>query len=383
MLTMHSVLKHGGLYWDRKALPAEAYAQRFVRIQAAVIESGDDGWFVYGDVARYGCVTYVTNFLPRVRSALAYVPAKGAPVLFANIGKRDVPAAKTITWVEDVRPFGRLPGEVIAFIEAEKLTQARLGHAGLEDAIPVVDWVAIQKGVPNVHWQSRDMVLTALRASKEDWEITAITRAAGIADEALDLAPQLIRPGVSIRQVIAGIDRVARMAGVEDARYMVASGPQVGVSLRPVDDRVLAAGDTVLIYAAIEMQRYWAETARTFVLGSAPEALRALHERAMAAVGAMRGAVKIGASPAGLAAAAGAILPLNPYGFGNAIGLDAQESPAIAGDSVGALVDGTSLALRAITHEGEMGVAVAQTIALRGGQVDALNAVAPLVEIGG
>jgi Xaa-Pro aminopeptidase len=181
MLTMHSVLKHGGLYWDREVLPAEAYAQRFARIQAAVVESGDAGWFVYGDVARYGCVTYVTNFLPRVRSALAYVPAKGEPALFANIGKRDVPAAKTITWVEDVRPFGRLPGEVVAFIEAEKLTRARIGHAGLEDAIPVVDWAAIDTGVPDVTWQSRDPELSVLRAVKEDWEVAAIARAAAIA----------------------------------------------------------------------------------------------------------------------------------------------------------------------------------------------------------
>ena len=112
MRTMHSILKHGGLYWDQAVLPAEAYRRRFARVQAAIAASGDDGWLFFGDIARYGCVTYVTNFLPRVRSALVYVPVKGDVVLFANIGKRDVPAAKTITWVEDVRPFGKLPGEV-------------------------------------------------------------------------------------------------------------------------------------------------------------------------------------------------------------------------------------------------------------------------------
>jgi Xaa-Pro aminopeptidase len=382
MLTMHSVLKHGGLYWDREVLPAEAYAQRFARIQAAVVESGDAGWFVYGDVARYGCVTYVTNFLPRVRSALAYVPAKGEPVLFANIGKRDVPAAKTITWVEDVRPFGRLPGEVVAFIEAEKLTRARIGHAGLEDAIPVVDWAAIDTGVPDVTWQSRDPELSVLRAVKEDWEVAAIARAAAIADDALALAPQLIRPGATIREIIAGIDRVARTAGVEDVRYLIASGPQVGVALRPIDDRVLAAGDTVLIYAAVEAQRYWAETARTFVIGSAPAALRALHAQAVEALDAMRETAGGGVSASDLAAVAGAILSSSPYGFGNAIGLDANEPPVIARDSDGAFADGATLALRAIVHENGMGVAVGQTVVLRSGHAEALNAVAPLVEIG-
>jgi Xaa-Pro aminopeptidase len=150
-----------------------------------------------------------------------------------------------------------------------------------------------------------------------------------------------------------------------------------------VDDRVLAVGDTVMIYAAIEAQRYWAETARTFVLGSAPDALRALHGRATEAVDAMRVAARAGVPVAKLAGAAGAILPSSPYGFGNAIGLDANEPPAIAGDSDSALVDGATLALRAIVHEGGMGAAVAQTIVLRDGKAEALNAVAPLVEVSG
>ena len=380
MRTMHSILKHGGLYWDQAVLPAEAYRRRFARVQAAIAASGDDGWLFFGDIARYGCVTYVTNFLPRVRSALVYVPVKGDVVLFANIGKRDVPAAKTITWVEDVRPFGKLPGEVISFFEGANLTHARIGLAGFEASIPVTDWNAIAKGLPDVQWQTRDEEVTALRAAKEDWEIAAMTRAAGILDKALSFAPGLIRPGETVRGIIAIIDRVARSAGAEDVRYMVASGPQAGIALHPVDDRVLAAGDTLLIYAAIEAQRYWAETARTFVLGPASPALKALHDRAMDRVAALRAAARPGVAASALAGVSTA--RALGYGLGNGIGLDAEEFPLIAPNAAGKLVAGATLALRAMLHEQNLGVAVAQTEAVGDRGVTAINEAAPLVEIG-
>lgn len=379
MQTMHSVLKHGALYWDRDLLPAAAYERRYARLQAMVAASGDAGWFVYGDVARYGALTYVTNFLPRVRSALAFVPAAGAPVLFANIGKRDVPAAKTITWVDDVRPFGRLPGEVIGFVEGAKLSQGRIGHAGL-DAIPIADWAAIAKGLPKVEWRPRDGELTALRAAKEDCEIAAITRAAAIADDALAPATKLIRPGVSLRRAIAGIDRAARAAGAEDVRYLVASGPQVATALRPVDDRALVAGDTVVIYAALEFQRYWAETARTFVLGRASDALRALHGQAADKLARMVAAARAGVQAGTVADAAGPGGAV--YGLGHGIGLDAEEPPAIVAGSNDVLADGAALALRAILHGNGQGAAVAQTVVVGRDGARPINRAAPLMEIG-
>lgn len=381
MLTQHSVLKHGGLYWDREVLPPDGYRRRFARIQARVAQSGDEGWIVYGDVMRYGTVTYVTNFMPRVRSAFAFVPAEGEPVLFANCGKRDVPAAKTITWVEDVRPFGRLAPEVVGFLESAQLTRGRIGHAGLDASIPVADWTAIAKALPDVDWRARDAELTALRAVKEDWEAAAVARAAGMADTALAEAPALLQPGVSMRAVIAGIDRVARAEGAEDVRYLVASGPQAGVALRPVDDRNLGAGDTLLLYVALQTQRYWAEAARTFILGEAPAALRALHDRATGALMALSETANPGVSVSSLAAAA-AEAGSTPYGFGNGIGLDAEEPPIVAGNGGGRFSEGATAAFRVILHDGGFGAAVASTGVVGQSGFEAFGEPASLIEVG-
>lgn len=385
MRTMHSVLKRGGLYWDRDLLPESAYEDRLKRIQGAIAESGDAAWLLFGDVERHGNVVYATNFMPRVRSALAFVPRIGAPVLLANIGLRDVPAAKTITWVDDVRPFGRLPKDLIALIEEKGLARSAIGLCGFEESLPVTDWMAIDKGLPSVKWQDRGPRLRAMRASKEPWEIDAIRRVGAMADGALRGAPALLRPGVTMRQAVAAIDRHVRRSGAEDARYMVASGPQAGIALRPVDDRVLASGDVVVLSMAVQAQRYWAETARTFVLGRAPAALSALHASAAAALEAMRAAAHSGAAISGIAMAAEAALR-NPalaasargYGFANGIGLDVEE--ALTADAA-VIASEATLALRAILHGDGCGVAVAQTVVARPGDCAAFNGMPTLIEI--
>jgi Xaa-Pro dipeptidase len=383
---MHSVLKRGGLYWDRELLPQAAYEKRLALIQAEIARSGDDAWLLFGDVERYGTVTFATNFIPRVRSALAFVPRSGTPVLLANIGLRDVPAAKTITWVDDIRPFGRLPKDLIALIEQQGLSAAKIGLCGFEESLPVADWTAIEAGLPKVRWSNRGALLWAMRASKESWEIEAIRRCAAMADEALKLAPEVLHAGVTMREAIAVIDRHIRRAGAEDAHYLVASGPQTAIGLRPVDDRALVAGDPIVISVAVESQRYWAEAARTFVLGKVSGELRALHAAAADALKAMRMATRAGATTRNIAAAAEKSLgdaKVSPasYGFGHGIGLDAEELPIIHTGGKESVARDATMALRVILPGKRCGVAVAQTVVAEADGCRPLNDAAPLIEL--
>jgi len=369
MRTLHSVLKRGGLYWDRDLLPEAAYRQRLCRIQTRIAACGDEAWLLYADVENHGNVVFATNFMPRVRSVLAMVPKAGEPILLANIGLRDVPAAKTITWVDEVRPFGKLPKELIALIEEKRLADGPIGVCGFDKALPVVDWRAIKSALPGVMWHSRDDEIAALRAPKENWERLAIGRASGMATEALRQVPKQMRAGISIRQMLAEIDRGVRGLGVEDTRFLVASGPQAGISLRPPDDRLLAAGDVVMLYLAVQNQRYWAESAATFVLGTASNALRALHGAAVSSIDSMTKAARTDAAASTIAKAGLAALPdvamrtsATLYGLGHGIGLDAAEGTAIAANAPGRLRQDETLALRAVLHAGGVGAIAGRTV---------------------
>ncbi len=388
MRTLHSVLKHGGLYWDRDLTSPADCEGRFRRVQQAVAASGDEAWLVFGDIERAGNITYVSHFLPRVRSALAFVPRGGAPVLLANIGLRDVPAAKTITWIEDVRPFGRLPKEVIGLIEERGLTTARIGTCGFDESLPITEWDAIEAGLPQVRWQGRDVEMSGLRGVKGAAEIGVMRRAAEIADAAFSRAPEALRPGTSLRQAIAAIDRHARASGAEDTRYLIAHGPGSDGALRPVDDRPLAAGDWLTIYMTVQFQRYWAETVRCFSLGPAPQGLRSLHERAVQAVAAMSGAARADHPAADVATAAKRVIgdevlvrSAKLYGFGHGIGLDAEETPRICDTNDTALAENGTLALRAILHDGKLCTGASGMVVIGTGSGAQIDRAAPLIEI--
>jgi Xaa-Pro aminopeptidase len=385
MKTVHPVLKRGGLFWDRAMLPVQAYRERYARMQEAISAAGDDAWLLYGDVERYGSVAYVSNFLPRTRSALALVPRHGEPVLLASVGLRDIPAAKALTWIEDVRPFTNLPKTLAALIEERRLAAGRIGLVGLDDSMPVTEWDAIAQALPKVSWQARNDALLSLRQRKDAWELAAIRRVAAAVESALDLAPQYLKPGATMRQVAAELDREIRRKAAEDVRILAASGSQVATALRPPDDRVLAKGDVVMLFVAAEIQRYWAEGARSYVLGAPQPELLALAGKVGEALDAMRGQARAGAAVSQLYATAAEKLngladSAALYGLGHGIGLDADEAPIIDKAATGKLQADSTLGLHLIVHAGKLGLAVGQTIVARAEQGEGLNDAAPLIE---
>jgi Xaa-Pro aminopeptidase len=367
VVTLHGVVKRGALTWDRELLPEAVYKRRIAALQGRMVETGEDAWLMFGDVQNHGPVVWATNFMPRVRSALAYVPRSGAPVLFANISTRDIPAAKTITWVDDIQAFQRLPKSLGEFIAEKHPGGARLGLCGIEQSMPIADWRNIEQALQRCQMTNRDSELDRLRARKDANEIEAIRRAAKLTGGALDKAKDEIRAGRSMRSIIAQIDASVRRQGAEDARFLVASGGDAGASLRPVDDREIAARDCVLIYVAVQNQRYWAEAARTYVLRAPDPVTVALHARAERALDAMTSAARIGASAGEIAAngteALGdAAASAKGYGLGNGIGLDVCEGPIIGVGGTARLVLDSTLALRVLAHAGGCGVALARTV---------------------
>jgi len=367
MRTLHSVVKRGALYWDRALLPEEAYRARLARLQAQIVAAGDDAWLLMGDVERHGCVVYATNFMPRVRSALAYVPQAGEPVLLANISTRDIPAARAIAFVEDIRAFGKISKDLLALLDERAANGARIGLCGVADAMPLPEWRIIAQDRPDIEWRERDSQLAAMRVNKDGSEASAVRAASNIASRALDKAGAALRAGMNLRASVAELERLCRAQGAEDVRFLVASGAQTGVALRPPHDHMIAAGDSVLAFVAVQNQRYWGEAARTFSIGPPTSGAKDVHTRCAAALEAMLNACRPGVAACDVAAAADAALgdlsaSAALYGLGGGIGLDHEEGARIGTSSTGRLEAGETLALRVVAHGAGAGAALAQTV---------------------
>jgi Xaa-Pro aminopeptidase len=380
MQTLHPVLKHGGLFSDWELLPQSMFADRYARVQKAIAASGDEAWLIYGDAQRYGDVAYVSHFVPRLRSVLVLVPKTGKPDLLASIGSRDIPASKILTWFEEMRPYTRLPGEAVKLVNDRNLSAARIGLVGTRVSLPVAEWDAIAAELPNVVWTDRDEQYAAVRRTKDAAEDGALRRSADAVAAAMREAEHALRPGRTVREATAQIDRGLRFAAAEDIRILIANGAGAGASLRPSDERVLNAGDTVLLHIQLEVQRYWSQASRTFVLGPVSDAQRALTARAAVALAAMVSAVKGGARAATVAQAAKAALGdelfavAQSYGLGSGIGLDAHESPVIALDSTEMIPADGALSLHVVLHSAGLGAIAGTTILVRNGAAAPLGA---------
>src|SRR5262249_55059977 len=152
-----------------------------------------------------------------------------------------------------------------ALISNKKLAGARFGLVGIEEQLSLADWTDIMTGLPDAQWQTRTESVARLRQSKDRWELAALRRSATAVRAGLDAIAEIVRPGITLRRLAAAADRALRRAAAEDVRILVATDG--GSSLRPADDQVLQAGGTAMFYVAGEVQRYWAEGARTFSLG--------------------------------------------------------------------------------------------------------------------
>lgn len=367
------MLKHGAMFWDDALLPRSIFLQRFDALQKAIARSGEDAWLIYGDAQEYGDLAFVSHFLPRLRSAVALVVKDEPPTLMASIGSRDIPATKELTWFEDVRPYWQLPPELIRLVRDRGLEKAKIGTVGTTELLPIAEWDAISAELPDVRWIARDAAFRELREAPDGTRHRAILSAARVLDDAFAAAKTSLRAGVTIRRATALIDRAARLAAAEDVRILVATGPQCGVALRPVDDRTPEAGDAIMLYVAVEVQRHWASAARTYVLGKAAPALLDLCDRARKALAGMKVELHLGRRCADVAAAAEAAIAApsliesaRSYGLGHGIGLDLEEPPTISVRSNEIIGDDVHLALDIVLHHDGIGIAAGEMVHVKG-----------------
>ena len=106
----HSVLKRGCSTWDKQQMPEEEYQRRLESVRQQMAQQGLDALVIYGDNYNYADLCYLTNYFPKVRGGIGIIPRSGPIALLLNIGSRDVPFAKSLTWVDDVPRFG--PGRL-------------------------------------------------------------------------------------------------------------------------------------------------------------------------------------------------------------------------------------------------------------------------------
>lgn len=361
----HSVLKRGCSTWDPNEVPQAEFQIRLDAVRAAMAERHLDALVIYGDNYSFADLCYLTNYFPKVRGGVAVVPRDGAVSLLLNIGSRDVPFAKTLTWVEDVRASNDLGADSARWLKDKGLEGARIGLADSGGGFPLPQLEEMRNSLPQVSWEDCASMLQPQRLVKRPRELAAMREAGRVLKEICEGARALIRSGRKEYEIVADIDRLARDKGVEDIRILAGEKRLNPPSFK----RTAEVGSHWAVYLAVQHERYWAEAGRTYFLAD-DEDLGSAYARAQTAVAAMAKELKPKNAVAAVESTAKRELgefyaEASLYGLANGIGLSQWEAPflsesdarQVGAASAGAagLDENMTLALRAaFQNEGKM-----------------------------
>jgi Xaa-Pro aminopeptidase len=112
-------------------------------------------------------------------------------------------------------------------------------------------------------------LVEALRERKDSAEVAAIELATGVAAGALQATIPEIRVGLRELDIAAALERELRLRGSEwhPFQTIVASGPRSALPHARTTDRVIEAGDWLLLDFGAQVNGYCADLTRTLVVG--------------------------------------------------------------------------------------------------------------------
>ena len=228
-----------------------------------------------------------------------------------------------------------------------------------------------------------------LRECKDEDEIAALRTACAVTDHAFSVGMDLLRPGLTERELAWALVSAMRAAGAQDAfDSIVAFGENSSMPHHQPTARSLRHGDLVKVDFGALVDGYHADMTRTVVFGSAQDWQRELHAQVAAVAQSCRAAAVAGAVPVELDAFArdqiAACGHPSAHGLGHGVGLEIHESPLLVpGSGAAPLRPGCTVTIEpGIYLPGRGGVRIEDVLLITDGAPELLTSTArDLVEV--
>jgi Xaa-Pro aminopeptidase len=350
-------------------ISAARYAERLLRARAAVVESGASALLVGVGPELEWLTGYAAHGGERLN--LLVIPADGdmayvsprleAPAALAAPGFADG-RVRVETWEETDDPYLLVPG-LVPPPEPLRLL--------VSDGLRAQFVLGLQAVLPGAGWGLASSVLAPMRRSKDAEEIALLRAAAHAADRAIERVISGTLVGRTEAEVAKDVRDALLDEGHDTAEFwIVASGPNSASPHHEPGDRVIGAGEPLLLDIGGRRGGYNSDITRTVWIagedGSGPDhGFRQIYELTAAGQAAAREAVRPGVSFEALDAAAREVITAGGYGdaflhrLGHGIGLEVHEEPyAVAGNRETAVAGNTFSCEPGIYLEGRYGVRI-------------------------
>ena len=224
----------------------------------------------------------------------------------------------------------------------ECLSQIGVATVGVEAAHMTLarhDWLVSHASLRGVEitFRATSRVIEAARMVKDAAEIAILRESAARIAPVVERAIAAVQPGVTERAVAAVIEAAIRDGGYERLAFdtIVASGPNAALPHHRAGDRLIVAGDLVVLDFGGVLDGYCCDITRTVSVGPASPRARDLYEAVREAQAAAVAAVTPGIETTAVDAAARSLLDARGFGqvfghgTGHGLGLDVHEDPRL------------------------------------------------------
>jgi Xaa-Pro aminopeptidase len=221
-------------------------------------------------------------------------------------------------------------------------------------------------------------MVESLRAVKEPGEIELISRAAGIADAAMDYIRGNIRPGMTEREAAWEIEKFMREKGSQPLPFdvIVASGPNSALPHAQPSSRAIQEAEPIVIDIGARVGGYASDLSRTLCLGDPGETFKKVYDTVLGAQTGAMAIVRPGMSGGEADQIARIIIEEGGYGeafghgLGHGVGLATHEKPRLGPNSAEELADGMAFTIEpGIYIEGWGGVRIEDLVIMEKGKV--------------
>jgi Xaa-Pro aminopeptidase len=299
-------------------------AARAAGIDALVVTPGADLRYLTG-YAALPLERLTALVLPTDGDAALVVPKLEQPA--AEVGLADGLDVEIVPWAETDDPYQRV-ADVLG-------SGAR--RVALDNHMWAEKVMALRSALPDAEQVLAGPVLRELRMRKSQAEIEALRTAGAAIDAVHDAMGQWLRPGRTEREVGRDIADAILSAGHETVDFViVASGPNGASPHAELSDRVIEAGDPVVVdIGGTTADGYCSDSTRTYAVGAPPQEFADYYVVLQRAQAASCEHVRPGVTAESVDAAAREVIAEAGYGeaflhrTGHGIGLETHEEPYI------------------------------------------------------
>jgi Xaa-Pro aminopeptidase len=358
---MHPSIMIGSYGWEQDRVPRDEFQIRLDALRGVMDQEGLAAMLIYGDAREHSALAYFSNFVPRMRWAMALLPRRGEPRLLTSMSPRDVPAMRQMTWIGDVMSGWNWESAFdpwLAKLGAE--ATAEIGTSGFDLMRPAL-LQSLERSLGNrFRLRSIDGEVSALRSTRPR-ELSLIRDACSVVRAGAAAFLKAWRGGMGVEAAALEGERAARAMAAQDVRTLMSFDG--GHTLAPFRGAFAPKAAPLLGYIAVKHMGYWAEL---FV--SAADRPGDIGQSAQAGLAAALQSAGPGVGAAEVYAKAMAPLgshPLHPVlggSVGRRIGSSSNEGCELRRDSRHLLNIGDVYALHVGSHDPATGGAIASAM---------------------